>query len=83
MNTKQALFEELQAFIANTLGLEPERVTQESKLVDLSTDSIKLFELLMAFEKSYDFEVAYEDVIQLRTVDDIVEFVHRIKQTAI
>lgn len=80
MKTKQEIFEELQEFVSKTLDLDVDQIKMESKLSELSTDSIQLFELLMAFEKTYGFEVAYEDVVKLRTVNDVVEFLYTLKQ---
>ena len=62
------------ALIAETLGISPEVITDESKINDLSEDSIKLFELLLAFEKRYQIKTSYEDIIRLVTVGDIISY---------
>ncbi len=65
--------------ISETLNLEMENITKDCNLSDLSRDSIQLFELLIAFEKKYNFNVSYEDVVRFNTVEDIVNFIHKIK----
>ncbi|MCB9815230.1 acyl carrier protein [Candidatus Nomurabacteria bacterium] len=61
-------------FIAETLGKEAETITPETSINDISDDSIQLFELLLAFEKYYDVETAYDDVVNLNTVEDIIQY---------
>lgn len=70
---------EVQALIACALNISTERVLEESVIADLSADSIQLFELLLAFEKEYEVETAYDDVVKLHTVRDVVEYVGRVK----
>lgn len=70
---------EVRSFIARALNMATEGVVEESVIADLSADSIQLFELLLAFEKEYEVETVYEDVVKLHTVRDVVEYVGRVK----
>lgn len=64
-------------FMADKLNLsaiEALKITDLTKIKDLSEDSIQLFELLIAFEDKYNFQIGYDDVLNLQTVGDIVVY---------
>ena len=71
--------EEVNSLLTKVLNLQPEKINESSRLVDISTDSIQLFELLIAFENAYNFEVKYEDAVSLNTVKDIIDYVYKLK----
>jgi acyl carrier protein len=50
-----------------------ENLDTSTKILQLHSDSIILFELLVTFEKELDHEIDYEDVVLLDTVGDIVD----------
>ena len=66
---------EVKEFIASTLGSSLKHLNDACAITDLTTDSIQLFELLLAFEQYYQLETTYEDVVQLNTVGDIVDYI--------
>ena len=51
MKTYEEVSTEVREFIANHLNLPAQEVTVTSHLSDLATNSIALFELLLAFEQ--------------------------------
>ncbi len=70
--------DEVKTIIARVCTI-PKETIKDSDLIDsLSADSIQLFELLLAFEKFYEIEAAYDDVLKLETVGDIVAYVSRV-----
>lgn len=71
--------QEVITLIATSLGTSESMITEDSVIADLSRDSIQLFELLLAFEKAYELETAYEDVVKMQTVQDVVNYVGRVK----
>lgn len=75
MYTKESIIEKTIEIISTTLDTPKEKVFMDAKLVDLTEDSIQLFELIMAFEKSFDIKTEYEDIIRIETPGDIVEYV--------
>lgn len=70
--------EEVLGIIASVLNNLSSEIKKTDSINDLSHDSIQLFELLVAFEKFYAIEAAYEDVMKLETVGDIVSYVQRV-----
>jgi acyl carrier protein len=79
MKTLDAVREEAYAVIAEALNISAVTIRDDALVADLSADSIQLFELLLAFERFYEIETAYDDVVRLHTVGDIVEYIGRVK----
>jgi acyl carrier protein len=76
--TNLEIEQEVLQVIAQALNTDVTSIALTDHINDLSNDSIQLFELLVAFEKHYALEAAYEDVLTLETVADIVAYVRRI-----
>lgn len=77
----EEISEDVRAFIGRTLEIPAESIASTSAINELTEDSIKLFELLLAFEREYKIETAYDDIIKMHTVGDIIHFVERVKYT--
>lgn len=68
----------IRGIISQTLGITDKQVSAEDKLVDLVTDSIQLFELLIRLENEFQHKVKYEDIAHIEKVKDITEYIHRV-----
>jgi acyl carrier protein len=72
------VFKEVQAIIVELLGVEPERITPESRFrEDLKADSLDLVELIMAFEEQFGSEISDEDAQKITTVGEAVKYVEQ------
>jgi acyl carrier protein len=61
--------------IANELGVEMEKVTDEASFVeDLGADSLDTVELVMAFEEEFGVEIPDEDAEHMQTVGDAIRY---------
>ncbi len=61
--------------IANELGVESEKVTDEASFVDdLGADSLDTVELVMAFEEEFEIEIPDEDAERMQTVGDAIKY---------
>ena len=61
--------------IANELGVEMEKVTEDASFVDdLGADSLDTVELVMAFEEEFEIEIPDEDAEQMQTVGDAIKY---------
>jgi len=61
--------------IANELGVEIEKVTDEASFVeDLGADSLDTVELVMAFEEEFSIELPDEDAEKMQTVGDAIRY---------
>jgi len=79
MKTYDEIFLEVQNLIAYNLNLPLSAVEPHSNIGDLATDSIKLFELLTAFESFYEMEFAYQDIADVDTPQDATHYIARVK----
>lgn len=68
-------FEELKEVFVATLSCDADKVTPEASLTeDLQADSLDAVELNMAFEDKFGVSIADEDLVNLKTVGDIFDY---------
>lgn len=69
----------VKSIIAEYLGVEPERVTDDANLVaGLGADSLDQVELVMACEDEFNIEVPDDTAEKIVTVKDVIEAVQRL-----
>lgn len=69
------MLERVKEIIVEQLNLEGVTITESSSFKDdLGADSLDLFELVMAFEEEYGIEIPSEDLENISTVGDIIEY---------
>ena len=70
------MFDEIKTIVAENLGVEEEMITMETSFKDdLKADSLDLFEMVMALEETYGLEIPSEDLGQLETVADVINYI--------
>ncbi len=70
------MFEKVKEIIAEQLGVDEDTITLESSFKeDLQADSLDLFEMVMTFEEEFEVEIPTEDLENIATVNDIVEYI--------
>lgn len=75
------MLEKIKAMTAETLGVDEEKITENTSFAeDLGTDSLDLFELVMALEEEFDVEIPTEELEQLKTVGDVVKYLEQNQQ---
>lgn len=68
-------FDELKEVFVDTLSCDADKVTPEAILTeDLQADSLDAVELNMAFEDKFGVSIADEDLVNLKTVGDIFDY---------
>ena len=68
-------FEEMKDVFVDTLSCAADQVTPEASLTeDLQADSLDAVELNMAFEDKFGVSIADEDLVNLKTVGDIFDY---------
>ena len=66
---------EMKEIIADQLSVSEDEVTLEASFKeDLDADSLDLFELVMALEEEYDVEIPSDDLAELNTVGDVINY---------
>ena len=69
------MLEKMKEIIADQLGVSEDEVTLEASFKeDLDADSLDLSELVMALEEEYDVEIPSDDLAELNTVGDVINY---------
>ncbi len=69
------MLEKMKEIIADQLSVSEDEVTLEASFKDdLDADSLDLFELVMALEEEYDVEIPSDDLAELNTVGNVINY---------
>ena len=69
------MLEKMKEIIADQLSVSEDEVTLEASFKDdLDADSLDLFELVMALGEEYDVEIPSDDLAELNTVGDVINY---------
>ena len=72
------MFEKVRAMLAKQLNLPAEKISPESEVgKDLGADSLDVVELLISLEDDYGISIPEEDIVNVRTVQDIVDMIEK------
>ena len=70
--------DKLKKIVADHLGIEEEKVTEEASFIDdLGADSLDTVELVMAFEEEFGSEISDSEAEKVLTVADAINFIER------
>ena len=69
------MFEKVKEIIEEKLNADGMDIAESTSFKDdLNADSLDLFEMVMALEDEFDIEIPSEDLEQLLTVGDVLEY---------
>lgn len=69
------MLEKMKEIISEQLNLDAEDITPDTSFKDdLGADSLDLFELVMALEEEYDLEIPTEELTDMQTIGDVMEY---------
>ena len=72
----QLVFDRVKRILVDHLGVDPERISADSRLVeDLHADSLDAIELSMLAEEEFQVEITDDEINGLRVVADLVKIV--------
>lgn len=67
--------ENMREMIAEQLNVDVNEITLETSFKDdLGADSLDLFELVMALEDQYDIELPADELSNIVTVEDVINY---------
>ena len=70
------IFETVKAMIAKQLKVDEAAVTRESRLIeDLKADSANVMVMIMDLEDKFGIMVEDDQIMKLRTVGDVVDYI--------
>lgn len=74
-SSTSAIYRRLRTLIAETLGVDEDEVVPEASYEDdLNADHQELAELMVAIEEEFDVEIDEEEMANLTTVGETIEF---------
>ncbi len=69
------MLERIKEIIAEQLNLDAAEIKPETSFKDdLGADSLDLFEVVMSIEEEYDVEIPPEEVSNLNTVAEVIDY---------
>ena len=70
------VFDKIKKMLADQLDADAEEMTMETDIADdLGADSLDVVELLMSIEDEFDVEIPDEEIENLKTIGDVVEYI--------
>lgn len=70
------VFEKIKAILAEQFDEDEDSITMDTNLTeDLGADSLDLADVLMAMEDEFEVEIPDEDIENIKTVGDIVDYI--------
>lgn len=74
------VFDKVKEVLVEELGCEEEEVKLEANIIDdLDADSLAVMQVVMALEEEYDMEIPEDEVMNLKTVKDVVDYIENNK----
>lgn len=75
------MLERIKEIVSENLGIDSAQITEGSSFKDdLGADSLDLFEMVMALEDEYEIEIPTEDLEQITTVGDVINYINEHKE---
>jgi len=65
----------VKGIIADQLEVAAGKLNMETTLEDIDADSLDIVELVMALEEEFDLEISDQEVENIKTVGDIIEYI--------
>lgn len=70
------VLDQIKKILADTMDIEEDKITLDAKLKDdLNLDSLDSVELIMSAEDEFGIEIPDEDVMNFKTINDIVNYI--------
>ena len=74
------VLDQIKKILVETMDIEEDKITLDAKLKDdLNLDSLDSVELIMSAEEEFAIEIPDEDVMNFKTVNDIVNYIEEHK----
>lgn len=70
------VFDKIKEMLAEQLDADPDEMSMDTKIAeDLEADSLDVVELLMSIEDEFEVEIPDEEIENLKTIGDVVEYI--------
>lgn len=71
------IFENIKDIIVEILGINKDIVTADTNIKDLTVDSLEMYDILNAIEEEFDISVPEDAIDEIKTVNDIVNYIEK------
>lgn len=69
------VLDKIKEIVSEYADVDPEKITLESSLEDLGMDSLDVVDLFMNIEDEFNIELPEDEMENLKTLGDLVEYV--------
>ncbi len=70
------IFEKIKSILAEQLDVDEESLSMETDIAkDLNADSLDVVEILMSLEDEFSVEIPDEEIENIKTIGDLVEYI--------
>ena len=74
-------FETIKSLIGEQLKVDPAKITRDSRLMeDLKADSANIMVMIMDLEDRFGITVEDDQIMRMRTVGDVVDYIEKVKK---
>jgi len=72
----EEVYGKIKDLVSKHLNIDESEVTKEASFIeDLGADSLDTVELIMSFEEEFDIEIPDEDAENIKTVQNVIEYI--------
>jgi acyl carrier protein len=72
-------FSKVADIVAEKLNVDKKLIIGSATLEDLGADSLDVIEIIMKIEEQFDVQINDEEAEKLRTLDAVVDYVHKLR----
>jgi acyl carrier protein len=69
------VFEKVKKVFSSQLGISEDEIELNNTFKELGIDSLEIFEIVMALEDEFEIQIPNEDIEDIKTIADIVEYI--------
>jgi acyl carrier protein len=77
---RQDTYNKIIEIVAEKLNIDKSTIASTSTLEALGADSLDMVEIIMKLEEQFDIEIDDEKAESLTTLDEVVNYVHSLRQ---
>lgn len=67
--------DKVKSIISDQLEVDLNRISMETTFEDIDADSLDIVELVMALEEEFDLEISDQEIENIKTIGDVVQFI--------